>query len=154
MAVIKAKTVVDMKLSGVSESHARTRIGVRDLTTLTDEPVARGGTNQGPSPTETMIAALVGCTNVIGLRVAEHLGLHVEDMKIDAVAKFDRRGVMLEEEIDVPFPEITLSIACRSNATPQQVEQWKTDLAKFCPISKVIRASGTQINEEWAVSPL
>lgn len=148
------KTVVDIKMSGIAETHARMRISGRDLSAVTDEPAARGGTNQGFTPTETLVAALIGCTNVIATRIAEKMGLQVEDMKIDAHALFDRRGVMLEEELDVPFPEIALAISCRTDATPDQLAQWQRDLARFCPVSKVIRGSGTKITETWTVSPL
>lgn len=154
MATVRPKTVVDMKVSGVGETHARTRVTSRDVVGVLDEPQVRGGTNQGLTPTETLISALVGCTNVIGQRIAEKMGLHVEDMQIVADAQFDRRGVMLEEEIAVPFPEVTLTVSCRSNATPEQVEQWQRDLARFCPIAKVIKGSGTRLNEVWNVRPL
>lgn len=154
MAAVKPKTVVDIKMSGHGETHARTRVTSRDLTALLDEPAVRGGTNQGLTPTETLVAAYIGCTNVIASRIAEKMGIHVEDMRVDAVAQFDRRGVMMEEELDVPFPEIRLEIACRTNASPAQLEQWKRDLARFCPIGKVIKGSGTRIVEVWNVSAL
>ena len=151
---IRPKTVIDMSMSGVGETHARTRVTSRDVSQFTDEPAARGGTNMGLTPTETLVAALIGCTNVIGSRIAERMGLHVEDMRIDVKAEFDRRGVMLEEELAVPFPSMTLTISCRSDATPEQLAAWKRDLARFCPLSKVIRGSGTRIDEVWNVAPL
>lgn len=154
MAAVRPKTVVDIKMSGVAETHARSRIAARDLTTVLDEPAIRGGTNQGLTPTETLVASYIGCTNVIASRIAEHMGLHVEEMRVDATAQFDRRGVMMEEELAVPFPEIRLEISCRTNASPAQLEQWKRDLARFCPVGKVIKGSGTKVVEVWNVSPL
>ena len=32
------------------------------------------------------------------------------------------------------------------------IEAAKNDLAKFCPVAKVIRGSGTQVVEEWHLS--
>ncbi|MEM9683224.1 MAG: hypothetical protein AAF942_08160, partial [Pseudomonadota bacterium] len=58
----------------------------------------------------------------------------------------------MEEEIDVPFPEILLTIDMVTNADDALLERLKTDLARFCPISKVIRQSGTEITEVWNVS--
>lgn len=154
MAEIKLKTVVDMNLKGVVESHARTRVTTRDVNTVIDEPTMRGGTNMGLTPTDTLMAALIGCTNVISQRIAHNKGVEFADMTVDVKAQFDRRGASLEEAIAVPFPEITLTITGRSNATPQQIEEIKQDLAKFCPISVVIRAAGTRINEVWNISPM
>src|SRR6516164_11118792 len=57
-----------------------------------------------------MIASLLGCTNVILNRVAEKNHVEVQALSLAAEASFDRRGVMLEEEVAVPFPEIRLTI--------------------------------------------
>ena len=44
--------VVHMKLEGSSKSHSRTDIITRDVESVIDEPIVRGGTNLGLSPTE------------------------------------------------------------------------------------------------------
>jgi len=73
-------------------------------------------------------------------------------MSIDAESTFDRRGTQLLEEIEVPFQKIRLVINVATNATEAEVEKVKTDLHRFCPVSKVIRNSGTQIEEVWNVT--
>ena len=151
---IRPKTVVDMKMQAKAVSHARTDVSVRDVSSIIDEPEERGGTNQGLTPTETMIASLVGCTNVITQRIAHRKGVNIGAMSVDAHAKFDRRGVSLEQEIDIPFPELTLTIDIQSDASSEQLEEIKRDLQKFCPIAKVIRGAGTQIHEQWIASAL
>lgn len=152
MATAKPKTVVKYNMHGQSVSHARTDVETRDVDVTIDEPTERGGTNMGLSPTETLVAALIGCTNVIGQRVGEAHGVHFEDLTIDAVAEFDRRGVMMQEEVDVPFPKITLTIKAKSDVDDATLEKVKADLGKFCPIAKVIRGSGTEIEEVWEIS--
>jgi len=152
--MIKMKTTVDMKMSGKVHHHARTDVTVRDVVAIIDEPVARGGTNLGLTPTETLVSALIGCTNVITQRIAHRDGVKIGTMAIDALAKLDRRGAAMEAEIDVPFPSIALTITLTTDATPAQMEVIKTDLARFCPIAKVLRASGTEIAETWTVSAL
>jgi uncharacterized OsmC-like protein len=106
----------------------------------------------GLTPTETLVAALIGCTNVIGQRVGEAHGVHFEDLKIEAAAEFDRRGVTMQEEIAVPFPRITLTISGKSPADAAALAKVKADLGRFCPIAKVIRAAGTEIEEVWNIS--
>ena len=104
------------------------------------------------TPTETLIAALIGYTNVITQRISEGYGLHIDSMAIDVEADFDRRGVMLQEEVQVPFPEITLNIRITSPDDPAAFKKVEEDLRKFCPIAKVIRESGTVIEENWQIS--
>lgn len=146
------KTEVTMKMSASCPHHARSDVTVRDLESVIDEPTERGGTNLGLTPTETLIASLIGCTNVITQRISEGYGLHVDAMNIDAEAKFDRRGVMLQEEVEVPFPEITLNISVTSSNPASDFDKVRADLGKFCPIAKVIRGSGTIVNENWEFS--
>lgn len=152
--MIKPKTTVDMRVSGTVVHHARTDIAVRDLTMIIDEPAARGGTNMGITPTETLVSALVGCTNVITQRIAHRDGVHIGAMTVNAHAKLDRRGAAMEEEIGIPFPSIALTIDLATDATPAQLDLIKTDLARFCPIAKVLRAAGTVIDETWTTRPL
>jgi uncharacterized OsmC-like protein len=148
------KTIADMKLSGDVKNHARTVVSTRDVSVTIDEPEARGGTNQGLTPTETLMASLIGCTNVITQRIAHHKGVTVGAMHVDAAAKFDRRGVSLQEEIEVPFQSVQMTIDIQTDASAEQMEEIKRDLGKFCPIAKVIRNAGTPIDEVWNVTPL
>lgn len=154
MANVKIKAIAPMTMKGTVQSHARTDIAVRDVTSIIDEPEARGGTNQGLTPTETQIAALVGCTNVITQRLAQREGVQIGAMEIDAQVAFDRRGAMLAEEIEVPFPDITLTIELATDATDAQLETIKLDLGRYCPIAKVLRAAGSVISEVWNPRPL
>ena len=147
---IQMKPVITMKMEGEANTHALTKMKVRDLSISTDEPVERGGTNNAPSPTETMLASLIGCTNVITQKIATKHGIDVLRLKIVATAQFDRRGVSLEDEIKVPFPEIDLNIEFTTNSDDVTVLQ--TDLSKYCPISKILRESGTKVNENWTIS--
>ncbi|MGB7303300.1 MAG: hypothetical protein WBD13_03400 [Burkholderiaceae bacterium] len=75
----------------------------------------------------------------------------VVDMKMTGAAKFDRRGVSLEEEIEVPFPSVVLNIDIQTDASADQITAIQRDLQKFCPIAKVIRNAGTTIDENWTV---
>jgi putative redox protein len=102
MAVVKEKTVVTQRIHGDCPTHSRTEISTRDVRTVVDEPKERDGTNMGPSPTETLVAALIACTNVISHKCAKKRGVEFKSMSIDAESMLDRRGTQLLEEIEVP----------------------------------------------------
>jgi uncharacterized OsmC-like protein len=152
MVSIKPKTIVTMNLKGNCSSHSRTDVSVRDREITIDEPEVRGGTNRGPSPTETLLASLIGCTNTITHKIAAKNGIQIDALSVDVEATLDRRGVTLVEEVEVPFPEITLRIDVTTGAEEVAIEKLKTDLAKFCPVSKVIRRSGSKLTEVWTIS--
>ena len=144
-----SENVVHMKLEGSSKSHSRADIIARDVESVIDEPVARGGTNLGLSPTETLMSSLIGCTNVITHRIMEKMGFKINSLDIKSKTLFNKDGVSLIQEVEVPFPEITLDIAISTNASESDLIEVKKQLAMYCPIAKVIRNSGTIINENW-----
>ncbi len=141
--------VVHMKLEGSSKSHSRTDIITRDVESVIDEPIARGGTNLGMSPTETLITSLIGCTNVITHRIMEKMGFKINSLDIKTKTLFNRDGVGLIQEVDIPFPEITMDIEISTDASESNLIEVKKQLAMYCPIAKVIRNAGTKINENW-----
>ena len=154
MVQIKPKTTIQMKMTATGETHARSRVRVRDLESVIDEPIERHGTNEGITPTETLMASLIGCTNVITKRIAEGMGVKTGAMEVSLTSNFDRRGVSLQEEVEHPFSNIVMDITMATDATPDQMEAIKTDLQKYCPIAKVIRGSGVTITENWTITPL
>lgn len=151
MATVTQKTINTFKIAGHCLSHTRCDIEVRDVDTTTDEPESRGGTNMGLSPVETQMAALLGCTNVITHKLAQKHGVEIRDMGVEAEVTFDRRGTQLMEEIDIPFPKITLNIEMTTDADDAAVAKVKDELKRFCPIAKVLRQAGTQIEENWEI---
>ena len=144
-----SENVVHMKLEGSSKSHSRADIIARDVESVIDEPIARGGTNLGLSPTETLMSSLIGCTNVITHRIMEKMGFKINSLDIKSKTLFNKDGVSLIQEVEVPFPEITLDIAISTNASESDLVEVQKQLAMYCPIAKVIRKSGTVINENW-----
>ena len=149
MVALKEKTVVKLRARGNGLSHSRTDVGIRDLTFSIDEPVARGGTNLGPAPTEAAVAALAGCTNVIGHKCAARLGVDIGHLDIEIACEFDRRGVTLEEEIDVPFVALRQVVTCDGSLSEDDLQQVAGDVAKYCPLSKLFEQSGTALETIW-----
>jgi uncharacterized OsmC-like protein len=152
MVVVREKTTVTQHIHGNCASHSRTEVSVRDVRSIIDEPREREGTNMGPTPTETMVSALIACTNVISHKCAKKQGVEFKAMTIDAESTFDRRGAQLQEEIEVPFPKIRLVINVTTDASEADMEKVRADLHRYCPVSKVVRNSGTEIEEVWNVT--
>ncbi len=146
---IRQKTHMTIKLTGRGTSHARSETDVDGLTTVIDEPVARGGTGEGPSPTATAYSALIGCTNVIGNKCAHSLGIDIGQLKFEMEVDFDRRGVLLMEEVDVPFTAIRLVVTADGPATDSELNAVAIETAKYCPISKLYEQSGTDLTVTW-----
>jgi len=146
---IRQKTVVTIRMAGTATSHARCEVSVRDLTSQIDEPVERGGTNTGFSPTETAYAALIGCTNTIGNKCADKLGVDIGHLSFEMEVDFDRRGVLLTEEVEVPFTAIRLAVTADGPASQEDLDRVAAETAKYCAISKLYHAAGTALVITW-----
>ncbi len=148
---VKLKPILTYTLSGAAESHTLTVLKTRDLLDVSDEPLARGGTNEGFAPTEFMLGALAACTNVIFHKIARRDGIEISALEVSLEAKFNQLGVNLVEDVQVPFPEIKMTVDVTTAASEKEIEELANDLRKYCAISKIIRESGTNIVEEWNV---
>lgn len=146
---IKMKTSVTLRAKGEGKSHSRMDVSVRDLTSVIDEPTARGGTNLGFTPTDTALAALAGCTNVIGNKCADRLGVEIGHLDVDISCEFDRRGVTLEEEIDVPFVALTQTVTADGPISENDLQRVAVEVAKYCPLSKLFEQAGTKVETVW-----
>ena len=149
MSAARIKTVVQLRADADCPSHSRADVKIRDLTFSIDEPLERGGGNSGPAPTDAALAALIGCTNVIGHKCAAKLGVDVGHMKISATCDFDRRGVTLSEEIDRPFQKIDLDIEVDGAASEGELKTLAAEIQKYCPLAKLFREAGVEIHEHW-----
>ncbi len=146
---IRQKSTITVKMAGTATSHARVEVAVRDLTSQIDEPVERGGTNTGLSPTETAYAALIGCTNTIGNKCANKLGIDIGQLGFEMEVDFDRRGVLLLAEVDVPFTAIRLTVSCDGPANQQELDRVAAETAKYCAVSKLYERAGTNLDINW-----
>lgn len=149
---IKMKPYVRQVVSGTAESHSLTLLRTRDLIDISDEPEERGGTNEGMSPTEFFEASLVACTNVISHKVAKKNGVNLMSYHITLDAGFHRYGVMLKEEIGLPFEDMILTIDVTTDASDEEMELLAKELAMYCPISKMIIAAGTKLEVVWNIT--
>lgn len=146
---IKQKAIMTIKLGGKGTSHSRSEMNVRDLVSVIDEPIERGGTNEGVSPTEAAFSALVGCTNVIGHKCAQKLGVDIGRMDFTMEVDFDRRGVLLMEEVEVPFKAIRLNVISDGTLNQSELDHVGIETAKFCPLAKLYENSGTDLTVTW-----
>jgi len=138
-------------LQAEAESHSRTLLKVRDLVDVSDEPEERGGTNEGFAPTELALSSLMACSNVISHKICAKNDIEVLDMKLSIDAEFVRNGVMLQEEIEVPFPEIHLTINIKTTAGDEKLDILKRDLPRYCPIAKIMSHAGSDLRTTWVV---
>ena len=146
-------SIFKISVSAACPTHARTEVSARQHTLIIDEPPNREGTDLAPSPLETMLGSYLGCTNVIANVLAEEMGFEITSLSLALTGHFDSRGVFGKADVEVPFPEIDLTVDIATTGTAEQVMELKAALTKRCPVSVILRQAGSVINETWNVGP-
>lgn len=144
---------ITLRVQAECHGPTLTTVRARQHTLTIDEPVARGGTDRGPLPLETLLASFAACSNVIANWIARDLGIGLTDLRIEVNAVLDTRGIRGRDNLPVPFPEVRLAVRGRSAASPEQLGELQAQLRWRCPVSALLRATGTRVIEDWRIEP-
>ena len=143
--------ILKIRLKADCPTHSRTEVSARQHKVLIDEPPSRNGTDLAQTPLETLLCSFLGCTNVVANVIAEDMGIKIEDMSLELVGHYDTSGFLGTADIDTQFPKIELKADIKTAASAEQIEELKTRLAKRCPVSAILRKSGTEVIETWNI---
>lgn len=149
MSVVKKKPIIRVELEGHCPTMSLTEVRVRKHSFVIDEPAFRHGTDVGPTPLETMLGALVSCTNVIARRIAHEMNIDLTFRRIGCVGHLDHRGIDMEAEVLVPFPKIELTIEATTSASEAEMDTLRRQLKVRCPMAVILTQAGTIIDDTW-----
>jgi putative redox protein len=143
-----------IKVAAVCASDTLTKARVRQFEVVVDEPPGNHGADLGPQPLEYLLASFAGCTNVIAHKICRERGITLLDMEVDVAGVLDTRGIFGADKVEVPFPEVRLTVRGKTRNTPEDIALLKEELAWRCPVSVVLRQSGSEIMEAWEIEYL
>ena len=151
MSTVRKKPIIRVELEGHCPTMSLTEVRVRKHSFVIDEPPYRHGTDVAPTPLETMLGALIGCTNVIARRIAHEKKIDLAIKRIGCVGHLDHRGIDLEADVPVPFPKIELTIEAVTSASEADMAELRRELKLRCPMSVILTQAGSVIEETWSV---
>ena len=67
----------------------RCDVSAGDFTIAVDEPVSVGGTNEGPQPTELLLAALSSCFTLAVAHAARKRGIELSHLGVEVTGTYD-----------------------------------------------------------------
>ncbi len=152
MAIVKEKPIWNFNITGGHKSSTQSVANARGKSAIIDEPIQRGGTDEGPMPVEYVFVGLLGCTHVISNKLAAANGITFTSMDIDIKVTMDSHGTRLINPIDVPFPEVTLFIKAEYEGPREGALQVVEKLRHYCAVSKMLQQSGTRVVENWTLN--
>lgn len=141
----------DMKFTvrGVSNSAARVTVTARQFTMTVDEPPVLGGEDLSANPVEYLLAALVGCVNVMSHLIASEMGFVVKHLEIDASGSLNPDRLFGKPTSDrAGYKRIDLKLRVSADADQATLDTWLKTLRSRCPVSDNL-VNPTPVFIEW-----
>ena len=141
-------------VKGESHSPAKFIANTGKFQLIIDEPATLGGTDEGPSPVEYILAGLAGCLNVVGHIVAKELGFTIDTLKIEVTGNLnpDRLlGVSNTERAG--FKKIDIKLIPETDAPIEVLVDWLKIVQDRCPVKDNLMNStliGTSVEKQYA----
>ena len=110
---------------------------------MIDEPEDSGGTDQGPSPTRTLAAALAACTAITMEMYGDRKGWDLGQVEVEVGMEYGQSSVPKSFEVTLRLP---------SSLSEEQLERLKT-IAGKCPVHRALR-NETNVSIEDRVEPV
>jgi uncharacterized OsmC-like protein len=158
------------QINGVGEKSRVTMTTNTGHSLSTDVPINMGGTDTAPQPVETLLAALLGCTQATAVFVGRNMKLpNRSSILIDRLefrnvtATRDERGALtlpIESDpvISARLERISGTIhvytKSRKGESSLPLSQEELDILSHqtelrCPVANMIMASGCEMNIQW-----
>ena len=119
-------------MKAIARRTARTafthRIDVRQHQLTADEPAEHGGSDEGPSPQELLVASLASCTAVTMEMYAKRKGWDIGPVEVQCEYSPADRGCLTNFKLVLRLP---------SDCTEEQVEKLRIIAAK-CPVHRTL----------------
>lgn len=111
------------------ESGLRCVVNAGRFELTVDEPVSAGGTDEGPQPTDLLLASIASCFTVAVAYAAAKRDIELTDLEVTATGVY--KGPK--------FAEIVLDV--RSGHEPEELHHLVTVAEKLCYVSNTLKTT-------------
>lgn len=122
-------------------------------TFVTDEPIAHGGTGDGPSPLQTVLGALCGCESVTFHRTAEEFEFAYEGIDFDAAFTIDIRGREGNRAVRPHFQTVKVQATVTTDESEDRLREVVDEAEARCPVLNLVQDAGVDVEMVWVRRP-
>lgn len=116
---------------------------------VTDEPVAHGGTGEGPSPLQTVLGALCGCEAVTFNRTADELGFAYSGITFEGEFTIDIRGRQGDRSVRPHFQTVRVRATVATDEPEDALARIAAETEARCPVFNLISDAGVRLELQW-----
>ena len=133
-----------------NKATLKTKVHCGEYGTLVfDEPVAHGGTGEGPSPLQGVLAALCGCKSVTFNRTAKEMGFLYSELFFSAEFTIDVRGRMGLRGVVPHFRTVRVDIKVITNESLEFLQKVVQETEARCPVYNLICDAQVDVKCNW-----
>ncbi|MDH3694107.1 MAG: OsmC family protein [Gammaproteobacteria bacterium] len=134
------KTRVEVSASSKLVEGFRSHVKTRDFEVIVDQPDNMGSTDQGPRPSEYVLAALAACHEVTYRLYADAMEIDLKEIAVSVTGISDAKGFFnLDEDTPAGFSEVVGTINVVSDASDEDLERLRHAVNKHCPVLDDLR---------------
>ncbi|MBN2882855.1 MAG: OsmC family protein [Clostridia bacterium] len=124
------------KINAKSNGNMKTEVKARNFNIIVDEPESLGGSNEGATPTELVLASLAGCYTVVGNVVAREMGFNLKGLDIEIEGEMNpARFAGKSRDERAGFQSIDIIIKADSDADSKTLKEWVASIEDRCPVT-------------------
>lgn len=115
--------------------HATVRTHSLDI----DEPKDLGGTDNGPSPVELVLAALGSCQEIVIRFYGKKYGIDVESVETTVEGDLNLGGLLGVKGIRPGFQSVKASTKVKATGDPEKVDRLLKIAEERCPVLDILQ---------------
>lgn len=129
-------SLMKFKIDAKSDGGMKTVVNAGKFKIIVDEPESMGGSNEGATPVELVLAALAGCYSVVGNFAARELGFELRGMKTEINGSLNpARFAGKSYEDRAGFKNIDIEVYPDADVDKETLEKWIGMIENRCPVT-------------------
>ncbi|CQR47430.1 OsmC-like protein [Paraliobacillus sp. PM-2] len=121
-------------------------------TIIMDEAAQMGGTDAGPNPLQSLLAALTGCENVTAQMAAKQMGFDLQGISFRVKGILDPRGFMGDPSVTTYFEKVSVKAEVKTTETEERIKELQEVVESRCPVYNTLKAAGIELEDTWVKS--
>jgi len=130
------KALRTLTIGAVLGAGLRVDVDIRKHRITVDEPKGIGGTDEGPSPVELLLASLTACQAITYRVWAMKLGIALDTVAVEADGDLDLRGFLGGGGDGIPagFTALRLRVSLSGPDSPERYRELADAVDRHCPV--------------------
>ena len=143
----------EFKVTTSSKQGLMVEAETRGFKVIMDEPDQMGGSNQGMTPVELLLASLGGCISITIAAFSKAAHVELKDVKVHVSGDLDPDGFMgINKEVRKGFSAVRYEVEIVTDAPEERVQKLMQMVEDRCPVSDTLKGVGVTGNVRVKVS--